>query len=285
MTHRLLYGIVKSIVCLHHLYLVFYKVPLFYFLGISGCRCKIEDVPDIEMREKLEEIEASIDEHQFASILNNFPQRYECGYLTYEPKFTEKAELVQKISHHCIISANIEEIQQFSRGLATAGMLQMMKENTTEAKKLLMYDENLVDVEKVKKLFEPHFSNNTVDAALEEDIVFNLYNFLEEIAHGKVKSVDAFTLTLVEDGCTDESKKVEKDVKISDVIQFFTGYRYYNTLSKKIDVHFKHGQKGRIVVNTCNYLAFFPVSEMYTGKNFTNNIVSDIINSPGFGHV
>ena len=258
----------------------------FKLLGFPDCYCKVEDVPDVEVRAKLQQIESCSDESHFISIMDSFPERYDCGYLTYMPPFSERKELVRKIAHHCIVSSNIEEIQQFARGLSVYGLLDILKENTDEAKKLLMFDENVMNSENVKTLFVPHFSKDEKFVSVEEDIIFNFFNFLDEVGNGKIKGVQTIDLTSMEDNlCGVDLKNVEKVIKLPDVLQFLTGYRHCSRFTLKIDIFFQHNKKGRLSVNTCNYEFHIPVNSRYSGTDFTNNIVHDILNSPGFGQV
>ena len=38
-------------------------------------------------------------------------------------------------------------------------------------------------------------------------------------------------------------------------------------------------------MSNCAYGLLFPVTQKYTGEHFTENIVDDILNYPGFGKV
>jgi len=73
-------------------------------------------------------------------------------------------------------------------------------------------------------------------------------------------------------------------VSLRDVSMFLTGSPYVSK-TDSIGVYFQHDKIGRMTISTCNLEIYIPVSATYTGDNFSNNIVFDIINSPGFGCV
>ena len=86
-------------------------------------------------------------------------------------------------------------------------------------------------------------------------------------------------------------EEAEKEVILDfqDLFFFLTGSRYLPTVGTITEkLNFKHQnikEEGRVTLSTCAYGLLFPVTQSYTGKHFTENIVDDILNSPGFGKV
>jgi len=89
---------------------------------------------------------------------------------------------VRKVAHHCIISFNCEEIQEFCKGLSCGGVLDILKLYHAEAKAMLMHSDDLLDVNDFKAVFKPNYSSKVELVSLEEDIVFNFHNFLDEVS-------------------------------------------------------------------------------------------------------
>lgn len=223
------------------------------------------------------------DEASFKLLINDFPERFALGCVDFAPAFTDKENIVKTTSHHCIISSTLEEIKAFTDGLSSNNTFDILKEFKTDAVDLFTHNKTLLNAEKLKELFLPLHSTEEIKYNLEEDIVFNWLNFLDEIDNSAVKA-KAFTLEHLESGITNENQKVEKTITISDVIRFVTGARFLSKQQQRITIQFDHCNSGRMTTSTCNDKITIPVTNRYTdGKLFTNNIVADIFNSPGFG--
>ena len=85
--------------------------------------------------------------------------------------------------------------------------------------------------------------------------------------------------------------EAEKEVTLDfeDLLVFLTRSRYLpivGTITGKLNFKRQNIKEGeRVTVSTCAYGLLFPVTQRYTGEHFTENIVDDILNSPGFGKV
>lgn len=266
--------------------------PPYFSAGLSGfivghkdCLCCIDNIPTIDLKIKLENIRNCDKEAEFQSQVQRFHERFDYGYNKPCPKLADKTDLLQKVAHHIIISMQLEEIQQFLKGLEAFGVLDLLRKHPLEAMKLFTYNQDLVDPEVIKSCFDVTYSNESDEAALEEDIFYNWKNFLDELGHGKSITVKTFTVSDVENEKTEESAKSEKKLSLGDVMMFLTGSTVVPN-NEKIKVLFDHiTGKGRISVSTCQYQLTFPVVPRYTGSKFSRNITEDIINSPGFGIV
>ena len=84
--------------------------------------------------------------------------------------------------------------------------------------------------------------------------------------------------------------KAEKEVTLDfeDLLFFLTGSRYLptvGTITGKLNFKHQNIKEGeRLTMSTCAYGLLFPVTQRYTGKHFTENIVDDIFISPGLGN-
>ena len=239
-------------------------------------------MPDFDIKEKLTAIKNCKDLKTFSMLASDFPERFNLGYLVLNPSFEQREDLIKKISHHCIISSAMEEIEQFKKGLSSNGILQILQSYPQESLALFTYDETLLTAEKFKSMFSYESSKTKEKAELEEDVLFNWNNFIDEVGNKNVKYV-AFSLEDVENGVVDESKKKERTLVLSDILMFLTGSRY--SFHQKIRLCFDHLAQGRVLVSTCTLEITFPMLERYTSSTFSDNIIQDIVNSPGFGFV
>ena len=254
-------------------------------LGYQECLCVIEDIPDVDIRQKLIDIKNSKTEENFQKSLSLLSERFEYGYLKFNPSFIMKEVILKKIAHHFVISRNMEEIQQLIKGLSCGGILNALRQFPDEGMSLLVYNDGIVSYEALKSLLEPQFSTDEDDkCGKEEDVFYNLINFLDEVGNGRLGSIMVYKYEDFEDGTAD-SKMIEKLITVPDVLQFFTGSRHLSRFNGKIAVKFGHSIIGRVTVSTCNLEVVFPTTEAYTGPNFTKQFAADMIESPGFGLV
>ena len=82
---------------------------------------------------------------------------------------------------------------------------------------------------------------------------------------------------------------VRGEAEKEDLLVFLKGSRYLptvGTITGKLNFKHQNIKEGeQITVSTCAYSLLFPVTQRYTDEDFTENIVDDILNSPGFGKV
>ena len=85
-----------------------------------------------------------------------------------------------------------------------------------------------------------------------------------------------------------EAKK-EVTLDFEDLLVFLAGSRYLptvGTITGKLNCKHQNIKEGvRVTVSTCAYGLLFPVTQRYIDEHFTENIVDDILNYPGFGKV
>ena len=189
------------------------------------------------------------------------------------------------MAHHFIISLQVEEIQQFKNGLASNGVLDILKKYPDNSRAFFTYNENCITPQAVKSIFIPHFSINLGKVTMEEDILFNWHHFIDEVGEQKNEKVQTFSLNDIEDGVTDESVRKTRNISLKDIVMFLTGSFFLPVPSPEVNVFFDHTTSGRVTVATCDMRLTFPVIERYSGDNFSSNITEDIINGAGYGRV
>ena len=85
--------------------------------------------------------------------------------------------------------------------------------------------------------------------------------------------------------------EAEKGITLDfeNLLFFLTGSWYLSTvgtITGKLNFKHENMKEGeRVTVSTCAYGLLFPVTQRYTCEQFTENIVDDILNSPGFRKV
>ena len=85
----------------------------------STITVQLTDVPVFEVKEKLETISNAKLEEELASCLKDFEERFVGGYNKFLIKLSDKAYLIQKVSHYYVITRQLEAIQQFTSGLSS----------------------------------------------------------------------------------------------------------------------------------------------------------------------
>ena len=115
----------------------------------------------------------------------------------------------------------------------------------------------------------------------EKNIAYNWCNFLDEI---ECCMVERRTAINVHGGAEKEAT-----LDFEELLVFLTGSRYLPTvwtITRKLNYKHQNIKEGeRVTVSTCAYGILFPVTQRYTSEHFTENILDDILNSPGFGKV
>ena len=168
-----------------------------YSVGFERCYCEIKDIPNLNVKAKLDKINNCENEHEFHEAVADFDKHFNFGYMAFSPNFTYRDDLIKKIAHHFIYSQQFEDLQGFLKGLSCNGVLEVLKKYPDDAKQLLIAQKLCPD--SLKNAFEFEFNINCKKAQLEEDIIFNLKTCIEEIHEKKVKTVRAFTIIYLED--------------------------------------------------------------------------------------
>ncbi|XP_057296711.1 uncharacterized protein LOC130625598 [Hydractinia symbiolongicarpus] len=254
-------------------------ILIFTFVGVQHCYCEVEDIPDVDVRERLLVIRNCTESETFRQHLNDFIERFDFGYTKVNPAISEKEELLKTISHHWIISSKLEELQKFLNGLSCEGVLEILRKHPEETMKKFMYAS--VSSEDVKSIFNVVYTGKI---EIEEDIIYNLKNFVDEVGFGRVKEKSAVNVLALEESPLNSNPNMSsKVITLEDFLFFLTGSKFLP--NRKVDVSFNHHSFGneRVRVSTCELWIRFPVTKRYMdGEVFTQNILDDILDSPGF---
>jgi len=236
----------------------------------------ISDIPDFDLQEKLKVItEASAADSK--NLMIHLEERYDAGVPVIGDISTK--EFCKIITDYRLIGLNHKEISQFKEGLSFVDILATMKNFPEDAMKELTAQAE-VGVDDFKRLFKIEYSEEPSWKAKEEDIIFNFFTMLEDIAAEKlvpVSSYDPFS-----------EQMVLKDMRVNDILGHFTGStsisHYIN--KSKIKVKFLHNTKegAGFVCNTCQLSILFPVTQRYA-TDFRTSFFDSMLNSPGFTRV
>eukprot|EP00794_Sanderia_malayensis_P001628 gene1628-1807_t len=250
-----------------------------------------ENLPDYEVKEKLDELLSAEDEEDFQGMMNAFTERFSFGITKSTVKMGEREQFAENITQHFCLSACHEEMQDFRKGLDVHGLLRILENNYEESKSEFLIPKSQTASE-VLLLFKVLNFTKTDGGdgksigrrELEEDIYFNFTNLVETLEHRG--HIEVNTIEIDDKGGGKESTR---KISVEDVIQFCTGSKYVTPALKGTGtLNFDHsGKYGALVANTCSVLLTFPVIDRYTksAEDFVTQVVNDICSQNGFGMV
>ena len=251
-----------------------------FILGLEP-ELQVDQVPDYDVQEQLKQIINCTTQEDLDAILSSFDARFEAGYNKPVIKLSDVKDLADKVCKYFVITRQLEEIQQFCDGLSSNGILEILKKYPERSTEEFVYNSNAITAELIKNMFQVKFCSDKESPlrASEEDVIFQWINFLEEVESGSVPAVEIHEM----DGSVKNMK-----VTLEHVLKFLCGCKFVPVggLGKKGDINFVHncGER-RLSVSTCWLSITFPVNERYSSDSFSQNMVEDIIESPGFGNV
>ena len=180
-----------------------------------------------------------------------------------------------------VITRQLEEIKQFSKGLKELNVLQNLKLFKDETiNEFIVSSGNKLTSKILQKIFkEVKYSECEEKWKIEQDIIYNWINILDEVESGVVKEFIQIDITSVVE------KEWNVKIKFEYVLFFLTGSNFLSSNISNGNILFNHQtEEGRqIKTETCLYSFEFPVSRRYCGDNSSQNLIEDIIESPGFG--
>ncbi|XP_066928484.1 G2/M phase-specific E3 ubiquitin-protein ligase-like [Clytia hemisphaerica] len=240
------------------------------FIFTGNAEPTIDEIPDAEVKQKLQAIEECLDEKSFQDLMKDFFERFDSGYVASHVAFQEKEELIKTMSYHYVISCAHQEISQFISGIETGYVLLTLKCHD-EFKKEFVYDENLITADRVKRIFKRvEYSQDAYQHGLEKDVYFNFVTMFETLEDSPVE-VDSQDL---------EDKITIKTITLSDVLKYLTGSRFLPLYSEtKYSVKFCPSEPGRrSSANSCACVVYLPLNSRYVSEeNFTHNFLEDMI--------
>ena len=149
----------------------------------------VSDLPSGKVKTTLEELEAIGDRERFKQEASfNTRLRSKAGYAKPIVTLEDKDEFTRCICLHHLILCTQTEIDQFVKGLATNGVLDVIRNSPNQSRKLLQYYEHeKLTAEIVDNQFQRVFSvDGSNKRAKEEAIAFNFTHYLEDVEEGLI---------------------------------------------------------------------------------------------------
>ena len=216
---------------------------------LDAVKVSVSDLISGRVKTTLEELEAISDPVKFKQEASfNTPLRFKAGYTKPIVAFEDKEKFVRCICLHQLILSTQSEIDQFTKGLMTNGILDVIRNNPDKSRKILQRDNNerltakIVD-NQFNCIFSDHGRNKRAN---EEAIAFNFSHYLEDVEQGLVTSN-------VLDPDTEEIHTSK--LNLAHVLQFVTGCDAipatgFDTSST---IMFDHNEPHRkLTANTCS---------------------------------
>ena len=136
------------------------------------------DVPCYDLKQKLEQAEAAQTHEELDRAVEDLEERFEAGYNKLMVSLNDKRDVVDKVSRHWIITRQLQEIQQFLRGIRSNGVLDMLKRHKEESLMEFVYNAKHLTARKVQEMFQIVFSEDEAKKKKEQDVAYNWCNFL-----------------------------------------------------------------------------------------------------------
>lgn len=237
----------------------------------------LEEVPPGELKmslEKLQGMDNAEDFKQEASFNSDF--RFSHGYTKPLVTFDDKDEFLKAVAFHTIIFSSLHELNQFTEGLKTCGILDLLRSNPNVFRNVFQYGKTNLTADLLDDIFCPVFSPEGSNKRIKEEcLVFNFNQMLENIEKGKV--VEEFNAT-------------ELTIMLSHVLMFVTGASEIPAIGliPRPSLQFDHNttEERKLSVSTCANILLLPVSQkMESLESFQKEFMFCMLNSPGFGNV
>ena len=104
-----------------------WSVPLSWYILGSQTPCTISDVPIHAVMVKLESINNAESQKMLDVTLEDVDERFEAGYNKMDIQLDNKNDIIKKVTRYFVITRQLEEINQFSKGLKELNVLQNLK--------------------------------------------------------------------------------------------------------------------------------------------------------------
>ena len=143
--------------------------------------CTISDVPIHEVMVKLEGINNAESQNMLDVIFEDFDERFEAGYNKMDIQLDNKNDIIEKVTRYFVITRQLEEINEFSKGLKELNVLQNLKLFKDETiKEFIVSSANKLTSKMLEEIFkEVKYSECEEKRKIEQDIIYNWINILE----------------------------------------------------------------------------------------------------------
>ena len=145
------------------------------FGELSRVQSRIDDVFDIEVRDKLKELKIIEDPEEFKRAASfECALRFDAGFCKPIVTIEDKVKMLRIITLHYTLLQSLAEVNQFIEGLKVNGLLECMRQHPYEARKLFIYENNQISGEELDDLLVPLFAKpGSNKRELEERVSFN----------------------------------------------------------------------------------------------------------------
>ena len=131
-----------------------WRVPLSWYILGSQTPCTISDVPLHEVMAKLKGISKAESQKMLDVVLKDFDKRFEAGYNKMDIKPENKNDVTEKVTRYFVITRQLEEINQFSKGLKELNVLQNTKLFKDEMIKEFIVSANKLTSKMLQEIFK-----------------------------------------------------------------------------------------------------------------------------------
>ena len=170
------------------------------FGELSRAQSRIDDVFDIEVRDKLKELKIIEDPEEFKRAASfECALRFDAGFCKPIVTIEDKVKMLHIITLHYTLLQSLAQVNQFIEGLKLNGLLECIRQHPYEASKLFIYENNQISGEELDDLLVPLFAKSGSNKReLEERVSFNFTRYLEDVDDAEFK------------GTTDDFNTAEK---------------------------------------------------------------------------
>ena len=217
-------------------------------LNVADIPPLIDDVADLDVQQKLKELLVTNEESTFQKVIENFPERFTAGVTKPRVHMSEKHSFIEDICFHYCLSICSEEIDEVIKGLDLFGLRSILSNHYDHSVKEFVQQtkqtaKDLLDVFKTIC-----YSDSTERKDKEEDIVYNLTNFIESL------DVTEYNRTIISPDLDHNTE--ERKITLIDVIRFCSGSQYIlESMKSKGTIKFIYpgemSQGRRIEAHTC----------------------------------
>eukprot|EP00794_Sanderia_malayensis_P020828 gene20828-22872_t len=142
----------------------------------------IEEIPDFETRSMISVISEGKDDLMLDLSLSTFDERFDARLNKASYAITDKPEVVKDMIYRYVVSKQLEEVQQFKKGLELMSVFSALPNHPNEACKEFLFTG--LSASNIFSSFSPEYSCDEKKPEMECDIVFNFNNFLDKLEAG-----------------------------------------------------------------------------------------------------
>jgi len=222
-------------------------------------------------------VKAITDSKEFEDAASyDFNERFSAGYCKPLVQIVDKDEFERCIALNYTVSSCQAELNQFMKGLELHNVLSVLRSHPNQSRKLFQGKTEPLTAEILDGIFEPELSPvGNIKREKEEEILFNLNHFLEEIEKGKVEYIG------------DEHWSATK-LTLGSILSFITGATNIPAVgfgtTPVIKFHHDAPVGWKPTANTCANELTLPVnSTLEVYDSFKTEMVTCLQSAQGFG--